>query len=69
MIPQHVDWSGIATLIGALGSFAGVMVGIYIQIMNWRDNRRIRLEQDTHKELLCAIKGDTTEIRKVDTAP
>ena len=50
-----IDWGGIATLVGAVGGFITVMVNVFITIMNWRDNRRLRLEQETHKQLLCNI--------------
>ena len=52
---MHVNFDGIATLIGAVSAFI-VAIGTFVmQVINWRDNRRSRVEQATHKEMLQAI--------------
>jgi hypothetical protein len=63
---HSVNWQGIATLIGAVGGFLTVLVTLAIQIINFRDARRIRLEQAAHKDLLCAIHTDVQAIKKAD---
>lgn len=56
----HYDWNGIATLIGAVGGFLTVLVTLAIQIINFRDQRRARLEQEAHKQILCNIQRTLT---------
>lgn len=50
-----IDWGGVAAVIGAVGGFLGVCVNLAFSVINFRDARRAKREQETHKELLCSI--------------
>lgn len=52
---NNVDWGGVAAVIGAVGGFLGICVNLIFQIINFRDQRRAKREQEQHKELLCNI--------------
>lgn len=49
---EHIDWAGVATVIGAVGAFLTVLAGLAMQIINFRDQRRARHEQSIHKDML-----------------
>ncbi len=49
---MSVDYAGIATLLGALGAFLGVIVSLSIQIINFRDSRARHAQLDEmHKDI------------------
>lgn len=56
---------GLATLIGSVGGFLTVCVTLAIQIINFRDARRIKLEQEIHKAKLDAIISDVKVIKEM----
>ena len=52
---MHIDFCGVATLIGAIAGFITVVGSFVMQVINWLDQRRSRKEQEKHKEMLEAI--------------
>ena len=58
-----MDWGGIATLISAVGGFLTVIVGLIFQIINFRDQRKARMEQAVHKEKLDAIAATVQQLQ------
>ena len=46
---MQIDWNGAAVFLGAFGAFCGSMLTVFMQYMNWRDQRRMR-DSDARRE-------------------
>lgn len=66
MYPHHyIDWQGIATVIGAVGGFLTVLVTLGIQIINFRDQRKMRDGDERREAKLDQVHATVTQVANV----